>query len=225
MFWPPHQLHGGTGKQLLLLPPLVPPPPPLPPVPAFPPWPPAASATPLSDPSAQSTVLHPQDVVNVWHFAPAGQATPEEDRASPETTPIRVYPPGQASMLQQRLELLELPPAPALAVDLPPWLALPPVLVTPPEAGAPPEPPSGASTAEPPAPATAPVLPSVVEAPASGDVPNSCVPPPQLASSTIVIKLTVRRSQGVVVIMSRLVGGGFGHSHGPSRISALRRAR
>jgi len=61
---PLHQLHGGTMGQEL---PLIPPAPPLPLLPAFPPWPPAASATPPSDPSAQSTVLQPQEVVNVWH--------------------------------------------------------------------------------------------------------------------------------------------------------------
>jgi hypothetical protein len=222
---PPHQLHGGTVGQV---PPLVPPVPPVPLLPAFPPWPPEASTTPPSAGSAQSTVLHPQDVAKVWHLAPTGQVTLAEDRASPATTPIRVYPPGQASMLQQTLEL---PPAPALAeepalaVDFPPW-PTPPPLITPPDADAPPEPPAtGASRTPPPlAPPEAPVLPAAELAPASGDLPSSCVPPPQPTSTVAVIKLTVSRSQ-CVFIMSRLVGQRGGDSHGPSKIKALRRAR
>jgi hypothetical protein len=77
---PLHQLQGGTVGQVL---PLVPPAPPVPLAPALPPWPPAASTTPASAGRAQRTVLHPQDVVNISHLAPAGQAL--ED-----TSPMRV---------------------------------------------------------------------------------------------------------------------------------------
>jgi hypothetical protein len=88
---------------------------------------------------------------------------------------------------RELLELLELPPAPPRAV-------------VPPEAEVPPEPPTGASTAKPPALVVAPLLPALDEAAASGALPNSCVPPPQPASTVAVIKLTVKPSQRVFVM-------------------------